>query len=88
MILRKPASISVAGPPSAQNPNLSKLLSAEAAWESGDPRIQTQVGFAYALDYDVDRNWREARVQRTAPISTNMILSYVGEHVLGMPRSY
>jgi acyl-CoA dehydrogenase len=50
--------------------------------------MQTHGGFAYAREYDIERKWREARVQRTAPISTNLILSYIAEHVLGLPRSY
>ena len=88
LMLRKAAAMFEAGLPCGEYANLSKLLSAEAAWEAGDACMQTHGGFAYAREYDVERKWREARVQRTAPISTNMILSYLGEHVLGMPRSY
>lgn len=74
--------------PSGELANLSKLLSAEAAWEAAEACLQTHGGFGYAREYDVERKWREARVQKTAPISTNMILSYIAEHVLGLPRSY
>lgn len=88
LMLRKAAAMFEAGQPCGEFANLSKLLSAEAAWEAGEACMQTHGGFAYAREYDVERKWREARVQRTAPISTNMILSYLGEHVLGMPRSY
>jgi alkylation response protein AidB-like acyl-CoA dehydrogenase len=88
LMLRKAAAMFEAGLPCGEYANLSKLLSAEAAWEAGEACMQTHGGFAYAREYDVERKWREARVQRTAPISTNMILSYLGEHVLGMPRSY
>ena len=88
LMLRKAAAMFEAGQPCGEFANLSKLLSAEAAWEAGEACMQTHGGFAYAREYDVERKWREARVQRTAPISTNMILSYLGEHVLGLPRSY
>ena len=88
LMLRKAAAVFEAGLPCGEYANLSKLLSAEAAWEAGEACMQTHGGFAYAREYDVERKWREARVQRTAPISTNMILSYLGEHVLGLPRSY
>jgi acyl-CoA dehydrogenase len=74
--------------PCGELANLSKLLSAEAAWEAAEACLQTHGGFGYAREYDVERKWREARVQRTAPISSNMILSYLAEHVLGLPRSY
>jgi acyl-CoA dehydrogenase len=88
LMLQKAAAMFEAGLPCGEFANLSKLLSAEAAWEAGEACMQTHGGFAYAREYDVERKWREARVQRTAPISTNMILSYLGEHVLGLPRSY
>lgn len=88
LMLRKAAAMFEAGQPCGEFANLSKLLTAEAAWEAGEACMQTHGGFAYAREYDVERKWREARVQRTAPISTNLILSYVAEHVLGLPRSY
>jgi acyl-CoA dehydrogenase len=77
-----------AGMPCGEQANLAKLLSSEAAWEAAEACMQTFGGFGYAREYDVERKWRECRVQRTAPISTNLILSYVAEHVLGLPRSY
>lgn len=88
LMLRKAAALFEAGRPCGEEANLSKLLSAEVAWEAGEACMQTHGGFAYAREYDIERKWREARVQRTAPISTNLILAYVAEHVLGMPRSY
>lgn len=68
--------------------NMSKMLAAEAAWAAGEACIQTHGGFGFAEEYDVERKYREARLYQVAPISTNLVLSYVGEHVLGMPRSY
>ena len=65
-----------------------KLLASEAAWQAGDTCFQTFGGFAFASEYDIERKWRECRLFQTAPISTNMVLSYVAEHVLGLPRSY
>lgn len=88
LMLRKAAAVFEAGQAAGEFANLSKLLSAEAAWEAAEVCMQTHGGFAYAREYDVERKWREARVQRTAPISTNLILSYIAEHVLGLPRSY
>jgi acyl-CoA dehydrogenase len=88
LMLRRAAAAFEAGLPCGEEANLGKLLSAEAAWEAAEACMQTHGGFAYAREYDVERKWREARVQRTAPISTNLILSYIAEHVLGLPRSY
>jgi acyl-CoA dehydrogenase len=88
LMLRKAAAMFQSGLPCGEEANLSKLLSAEAAWEAGEACMQTHGGFAYAREYDIERKWREARVQRTAPVSTNLILAYIAEHVLGLPRSY
>ena len=75
-----------------QNPgeeaNLAKLQSADASWQAAEACIQTFGGFGFAREYDVERKYREARLYQVAPISTNLILSYVGEHILKMPRSY
>ncbi len=76
------------GVPCGAEANMAKLLAAEAAWEAANVAIQTYGGFGFAVEYDIERKFREARLQMVAPISTNMILSYVGEHVLGLPRSY
>ena len=88
LMVRKSSAIFEEGLPCGEFANLSKLLSAEAAWEAGEACLQTHGGFGYAREYDIERKWREARVQKTAPISTNLILSYLAEHVLGLPRSY
>ena len=76
------------GQPCGEEANMSKMLAAEAAWAAGEACIQTHGGFGFAEEYDVERKYREARLYQVAPISTNLVLSYVGEHVLGMPRSY
>ncbi|HWW48535.1 MAG TPA: acyl-CoA dehydrogenase family protein [Xanthobacteraceae bacterium] len=68
--------------------NMAKMLAADASWEAGNACIQTHGGFGFAEEYDVERKFRETRLYQVAPISTNLILSYVAEHVLGMPRSY
>ena len=67
---------------------MAKMLTADAAWASGDMCLQTHGGFGFAEEYDVERKFREARLYRVAPVSTNLILSYIAEHVLGLPRSY
>ena len=68
--------------------NMAKLLASEAAWEAAEACVQTFGGFGFAEEYDVERKFRETRLYQVAPVSTNMILSYLGQHVLGMPRSY
>jgi acyl-CoA dehydrogenase len=68
--------------------NMSKLLAADASWEAANVCLQTHGGFGFAAEYDIERKFRETRLYQVAPISTNLILSYVGEHVLGLPRSY
>ena len=68
--------------------NMAKLLAADASWEAANVCLQTHGGFGFAAEYDVERKFRETRLYQVAPISTNMILSYLGEHILGMPRSY
>ena len=68
--------------------NMSKLLAADASWEAANVCVQTHGGFGFAEDYDIERKFRETRLYQVAPISTNLILAYVAEHVLGLPRSY
>jgi acyl-CoA dehydrogenase len=68
--------------------NMAKLLAADASWFAADMCVQTHGGFGFAEEYDIERKFRETRLYRVAPISTNMILSYLAEHVLGLPRSY
>ena len=77
-----------AGQNCGEEANTAKMLAAEAAWAAGEACIQTHGGFGFAEEYDVERKYREARLYQVAPISTNLILSYISEHVLGMPRSY
>ena len=76
------------GRPAGAEANLAKLLAADASWEAANVCLQTFGGFGFAADYDVERKFRETRLYQVAPISTNLILSYIGEHVLGMPRSF
>jgi acyl-CoA dehydrogenase len=68
--------------------NMAKLLAADASWEAANVCLQTHGGYGFAAEYDVERKFRETRLYQVAPISTNLILSYVGEHVLGLPRSF
>ncbi|MDP3525718.1 MAG: acyl-CoA dehydrogenase family protein [Hoeflea sp.] len=68
--------------------NIAKLMAADASWAAAEACVQTHGGFAFAEEYDVERKFRETRLYQVAPISTNLILSYIAEHVLGMPRSY
>ena len=88
MMLRKAAALFEAGLPCGEDANIAKLLASEAAWHAAEACMQTHGGFGYAREYDVERRWRESRVQQIAPISTNLVLAYIGEHVLDMPRSY
>ena len=68
--------------------NMAKMLAADASFEAANACIQTHGGFGFAEEYDIERKFRETRLYQVAPISTNLILSYLAEHVLGMPRSY
>ncbi|WP_411504418.1 acyl-CoA dehydrogenase family protein [Brevibacillus centrosporus] len=77
-----------AGLPCGKEANMAKLLAADASWEAANATIQTHGGFGFAEEYDIERKFRETRLYQVAPISTNLILSYVAEHVLGLPRSY
>ena len=68
--------------------NLSKLQAADASWQAAEACLQTFGGFGFATEYNVERKYRETRLYQVAPVSTNLILSYIAEHVLKMPRSY
>ncbi|HEX6632998.1 MAG TPA: acyl-CoA dehydrogenase family protein [Usitatibacter sp.] len=85
---RSAAALFAAGRDCAEAANTAKLLASEAAWHAAEAAMQTHGGFGYAREYDIERKWRDTRLFQIAPISTNLILSYLGEHVLGMPRSY
>jgi alkylation response protein AidB-like acyl-CoA dehydrogenase len=77
-----------AGLPCGEEANMAKLLAADASWAAAEACLQTHGGFGFAEEYDVERKFRETRLYQVAPISTNLVLSYVAEHVLGLPRSY
>lgn len=77
-----------AGKPCGTEANMAKYLAAKASWEAANACLQFHGGFGFAAEYDVERKFRETRLYQVAPISTNLILSYVAEHVLGLPRSY
>ena len=85
---RKASALFDAGAPCGPEANMAKLLASEAAWAAGEACMQTHGGFAFAEEYDIERKWRECRLYQVAPVSTNLILAYIGQHVLGLPRSY
>jgi len=76
------------GKPAGASANMAKYLAAKASWEAGNACLQTHGGFGFANEYDIERKFRETRLYQVAPISTNLILSYVAQHLLGMPRSF
>jgi acyl-CoA dehydrogenase len=88
LMVRKAAALFDAGEACGPEANMAKLLAADASWHAGEACFQTHGGFGFAREYDVERKWRETRLFQTAPISTNLVLAYVAEHVLGLPRSY
>ena len=88
LMCRKAASLFDEQIDCAAEANMAKLLASEAAFHAADVAMQTLGGFSYAKEYDLERKWRESRLYQIAPISTNMILAYVGQHVLGLERSY
>lgn len=88
MVNRAACALFDQGQPCGEDANIAKLLSSEASWHAAEAALQTHGGFGYAREYDIERKWRDTRIFQIAPISTNLILSYIGQHVLGMPRSY
>ena len=88
LMCRRAAALFDAGADCGEAANVAKLLASEAAFKAADVAMQTFGGFSYAKEYDIERKWRETRLYQIAPISTNMILGYVGQHVLGLERSY
>jgi len=88
MMRYKAASLFDAGEKCGAEANMSKLLASEAAWEAANAAVQTFGGYGFRKDYDVERKFRESRIFMVAPVSNNLVLSYIGQHVLGMPRSY
>lgn len=88
LMVRKATALFEAGQACGPEANMAKLLASEASWHAGEAALQTHGGFGFATEYDIERKWRETRLFQVAPISTNLILAYLAEHVLGMPRSY
>jgi acyl-CoA dehydrogenase len=88
LMVQAAASLYEAGRECGAEANMAKLLAADASWAAADMCLQTHGGFGFAEEFDVERKFRETRLYQTAPISTNLILSYLAEHVLGLPRSY
>lgn len=88
LIRQKASALFDAGEPCGAEANMSKLLAADASWEAANVTMQTFGGYGVDAEYDIERKFRAARLYQVAPISTNLILSYIAEHVLGLPRSF
>jgi len=88
LMVRKATAMFDAGIPCGAEANIAKFLSAEATWACAEACFTTFGGFAFAREYDVERKWRESRLSRNAPVAPNMIMNFIGQHVLGLPRSY
>ena len=88
LMVHEAASLCAQGRDCGAEANMAKMLAADASWAAADMCVQTHGGFGFAEEYDIERKFRETRLYQVAPISTNMILSYLAEHVLGLPRSY
>jgi len=88
LMTKKAAALFDANEPCGAEANMAKLLAADASWEAANVAVQTFGGYGFDAEYDVERKFRETRLYQVAPISTNLILSYVAEHVLGLPRSF
>ena len=88
LMCRHASELFESGEPCGAEANMAKLLASEASWKAADTCMQTHGGFAFAEEYDIERKFRETRLYRIAPISNNLVLSYLAEHVLGLPRSY
>jgi len=88
LMVERAAALYDAGAPCGKEANMAKQLAAEASWQAGDMCLQTHGGFGFAEEYDIERKFRETRLYQIAPVSTNLVLCYLAEHVLGLPRSY
>ncbi|MEL6226415.1 MAG: acyl-CoA dehydrogenase family protein [Pseudomonadota bacterium] len=88
LMVHRAAELFDAGLDCGAEANMAKMLAADAAWEAANVAIQTHGGFGFAEEYDIERKFRETRLYQVAPVSTNLVLSYLAEHVLGLPRSY
>jgi acyl-CoA dehydrogenase len=88
LVVRAAAALFEAGKPCGEEANTARLLSSEASWNAGEACMQTHGGYAVTREFDIERKWRAARIQRIAPISTNLILAHIAHNVLGLPKSY
>ena len=88
LMRQRAAALFDAGQPCGAEANMAKLLAADASWEAANAAVQTHGGYGFAAEYDIERKFRETRLYQVAPISTNLILSYIAQHVLGLPRSF
>jgi acyl-CoA dehydrogenase len=88
LMVGRAAALFDAHEPCGAQANMAKLLAADASWEAANAAVQTHGGFGFAEEYDIERKFRETRLYQVAPVSTNLILAYLAEHVLGLPRSY
>jgi alkylation response protein AidB-like acyl-CoA dehydrogenase len=88
LMVERAATLYDSGKPCGPEANMAKQLAAEASWQAGDMCLQTHGGFGFAEEYDIERKFRETRLYQIAPISTNLVLCYIAEHVLHLPRSY
>jgi alkylation response protein AidB-like acyl-CoA dehydrogenase len=88
LMVRDAAARYQAGEHCGAEANMAKLLAADASWAAAEACVQTHGGFGFAEEFDIERKFRETRLYQVAPISTNLILSYLAEHVLRLPRSY
>ncbi len=88
LMVRKACALFDAGRLCGPEANMAKLLAADASWHAGEAAMQTHGGFAFACEYDIERKWRETRLYRIAPVSTNLVLAYLAHKVLGLPKSY
>ena len=88
LVARRAAALFDAGRDCGADANMAKLLASEASWHAAEACMQTFGGFGFAREYDVERKWRETRLFQTAPISTNLVLAHIAQHVLGLPKSY
>ena len=87
-MIRKASWLYDNGRPCGAEANMAKYLAAEAAFQAADRALQTHGGFGYAKEFNVERYWREARLMKLAPVTQEMILNFLGQHELGLPRSY
>ena len=88
LMVREALRLYEAGEPCGAEANMAKMLAADASKEAADVCIQTHGGYGFAEEYDIERKFRETRLYQVAPVSTNLILSYIGTHVLGMPKTF